>query len=227
MLTLYPIVCDFCGYEMLTDTPDEAKEPDGFIECALCKQVSDFWLMDGESGLGLANEAVEVWKSVYHNDWTLKRKRALAKRQGQDNLNKVKDALDSLIDRQFIPPKPTPFEEAVGLKEGRHGEYEIIRGGGDATLSSPAYAAPDGLTSYGESPGHDEAPIQTSTKPPGDSPLSREQQIINAMRGLTPQSCKFTKSGKPYVSAVEDILGFDITARERDAAWAKIKSCPN
>jgi len=243
MLTLYPIVCDFCGYEMLTTTPDEAKEEDGFIECAMCKQVDSARLMEGEEKYSLANEALEVWKSVYHNDWKQQRLSALAKRQDKTYFADVEDALYELIDPQFVPEKPTPFEEAVGLKDGRHGEYEIIRGGGEASQPSPAATATDGLTKDKESSGHDEAPIQPSTKPLEDSDLgetfeieneeaitrkpTRGEQIIEAMTGLTPQNCKFTKRGKPYVSALEDILGFDITARERDVAWAKIKSCPN
>jgi len=215
MLKLYPIICDFCGYEMLTDTPAEASEPDGTIECGACKQVDSARMMDGEDKYSVANEASEVWKSVYHNEWQERRAHNLG-------LRKVRDILYDLIDKNFIPEKPTPFEEAVGLKDGRHGEYEIIRGGDGASLASPGLAAPDGLTSENEAPGHDEAPIQTSTKPPGDSPYdAREKQIINAMRSITRSDCKFTRKGKPYVRCVSDILGFKITKKERNAAWRK------
>ena len=48
--------------------------------------------------------------------------------------------------------------------------------------------------------------------------------IVIAISDLDPDSeDDFTNNGIPQVKALEDALGFDITAAERDAAWKKSK----
>ena len=56
---------------------------------------------------------------------------------------------------------------------------------------------------------------------PETAAQDRKARIIAAIGELDPDNPEhFTKGGKPEVKALEAILGFDITAAERDAAWA-------
>ena len=56
-------------------------------------------------------------------------------------------------------------------------------------------------------------PVQTETP-------SREAAIDAAVKAFTGRR---TTQGKPYVTDLERILGFDITAAERDAAWKRTR----
>ena len=52
---------------------------------------------------------------------------------------------------------------------------------------------------------------------------SSEDAIEDAIRGLDPDDkTLWTSDGEPKVVAVEAVLGRDITAEERDAAWAAV-----
>lgn len=44
------------------------------------------------------------------------------------------------------------------------------------------------------------------------------QQIIAAIKALNPET-DFTAGGKPKVDVLASVVGFDISADERDAAW--------
>lgn len=57
-----------------------------------------------------------------------------------------------------------------------------------------------------------------------DDPDDRQTAIRNAIEQLQDEQPEgaFTAQGKPQVSAIEDILGYDITAEERDAVWAEM-----
>ncbi|WP_299081651.1 hypothetical protein [uncultured Paraglaciecola sp.] len=49
---------------------------------------------------------------------------------------------------------------------------------------------------------------------------SNQSEIMYAIHSLSPDD--FSKStGKPNVKAIEEVLGYDIKAKERDAAWAE------
>jgi len=60
---------------------------------------------------------------------------------------------------------------------------------------------------------------------PGPSPAAaadedRHQAIVDVIAVLDPEDAQlWTKSGAPVVAALERVLGHDITAAERDAAW--------
>lgn len=51
----------------------------------------------------------------------------------------------------------------------------------------------------------------------------RQGMIVSAIGELDPAQ-EYTKSGKPDVKALVDLLGFDIDAKERDAAFAVFAS---
>lgn len=54
-----------------------------------------------------------------------------------------------------------------------------------------------------------------------DLPVDR---IIAAIGKLDPENAAhFTKGGKPEVKALADLLGVEITAQQRDAAWAAVQ----
>lgn len=50
---------------------------------------------------------------------------------------------------------------------------------------------------------------------------TRSQAILQAAEGLSPKNPDhFTSDGRPQVKALEAVLGYGITAQERDKAWA-------
>ena len=52
-------------------------------------------------------------------------------------------------------------------------------------------------------------------------PISREGRLVEAIAALDAKdSSHFTKTGLPRVEVLEERLGHDIAAAERDAAWA-------
>lgn len=58
----------------------------------------------------------------------------------------------------------------------------------------------------------------------------RHAQILAAIRDLLEadpdraDETVWTKAGKPEVRAIEELLGFDISAAERDAAWEELNA---
>ena len=53
---------------------------------------------------------------------------------------------------------------------------------------------------------------------------SREEQIRDAIAELDPgNTAHFTEAGLPRVEAIESLVGFDITAGERDVVWGLIQ----
>ena len=63
------------------------------------------------------------------------------------------------------------------------------------------------------------APTEQESKPA----LTRHQKIIQQIEQLDSGIKYWTLSGKPRVRALEKLLGFDITCRERNVAWKKLK----
>jgi len=77
----------------------------------------------------------------------------------------------------------------------------------------------------------DEPVADHSSSDNGDGnsePESRHALIVGAIRDLLEadperaDESTWTKSGKPDVKALESLLGFDISAAERDAAWDEV-----
>lgn len=65
------------------------------------------------------------------------------------------------------------------------------------------------------------AKAAAETGPKGEA---RVAAIIASVRALDPDNPKhFTKAGEPKVDAIEDAAGFQVSADERDAAWAAVK----
>ena len=58
-----------------------------------------------------------------------------------------------------------------------------------------------------------------------EAEATREEQIVEGVKAMMAedpekgQAALWTKAGKPEVKAIEKMVGFDITAAERDAAW--------
>ena len=67
-------------------------------------------------------------------------------------------------------------------------------------------------------PAQSEAESGAPEKPKGDDLTAA---IAGAIKGLDKKT--FGADGKPDVKALEAALGYDITAAERDAAWASIQ----
>ena len=63
--------------------------------------------------------------------------------------------------------------------------------------------------------------IAGAAKPQGDELHAAIQDAIGRLDPA--DSTKWTKGGKPDVKALEKLLGFDITAAERDSAWAAVE----
>ena len=59
-----------------------------------------------------------------------------------------------------------------------------------------------------------------------DEDAQRETRMQGIRRGVrevdTEDQSKWTKDGSPTVEALEAVLGFDISAEERDQAWADV-----
>lgn len=71
------------------------------------------------------------------------------------------------------------------------------------------------------SPVVEDAPDE-STKPDGDVGID---DIVQAIGLLNPdEDGQFTQGGKPEVKALEELLGQDISAAQRDEAWTKYQS---
>ena len=51
--------------------------------------------------------------------------------------------------------------------------------------------------------------------------LTRTEKILYAMR-FYPAEARRTRSGKPYVRGLKRILGFHLTARERNTLWKEV-----
>ena len=64
-------------------------------------------------------------------------------------------------------------------------------------------------------------PAKAKAEPVEPVELTRDEKIIRAMHGY-PVEGRRTRSGKPYVRGLEKILGFDITARERNTLWKEV-----
>lgn len=78
------------------------------------------------------------------------------------------------------------------------------------------------LTDLADLDAGDETP--TSSRPSDTEALAAA--IVGAIRGLDVNvSGNFTRGGSPQVAVLEKVLGYDITAGERDAAW-KVASVP-
>ena len=59
-------------------------------------------------------------------------------------------------------------------------------------------------------------------------PTTRMAKIEAVVRGLSGKdSSNWTDAGVPRVEAIEKRVGFDITAAERDAAWATVQGEPS
>lgn len=84
------------------------------------------------------------------------------------------------------------------------------------------------------------SPVDTTTyNPPADivddiadkekamvptDPQERLAAIAEASKGLDPDNAElWTKGGLPQVKAIEDVLGYDITAEERNEAWERVQ----
>ena len=92
------------------------------------------------------------------------------------------------------------------------------RGGVDPEPGSEADSGePDAV---GDDPGEGSDPS------PGDP--DRHAAIVDAIARLDPKDRSLWsgrgKSRKPRVDAIEAVLGYDITAAERDAAWAEVQA---
>ena len=64
--------------------------------------------------------------------------------------------------------------------------------------------------------------IAGAKRPEGDALQAAIRAAIEALDPANPEC--WTKGGKPDVRALEKVLGFDITAPERDAAWAAVEA---
>ena len=106
------------------------------------------------------------------------------------------------------------------------GEWRNLTKGVDASGERyggiPAPAREGGLLGRGR-----RKPSPAPKPKPSPAPKPKGDPIVAAIRSLdTDDRSLWTRSGKPRVSAVEDVLGRDITAAERDKAWAAVQAQP-
>lgn len=105
---------------------------------------------------------------------------------------------------------------------GKPGKPKVVPLGTRCELSDLAIAEaeyPRYLAIGVLKPAPDELTVPASTE------SSREERILVATREILAAGGEgLTAEGKPKVEAVEDLLGFDISAEERDAAFEAIQA---
>jgi len=70
-----------------------------------------------------------------------------------------------------------------------------------------------------------DAATNTTNTPPELSAEERLAAIKEAITGLDADiAANWTKGGAPTVPAITAVVGFDVTAAERDAVWAEIQA---
>ncbi|MCK7615186.1 hypothetical protein [Roseibium sediminicola] len=72
---------------------------------------------------------------------------------------------------------------------------------------------------------HGEVPAkgETAKETPRPKGQALDLAIVSAIKDLDPENeDHFTASGKPVVAEIEKRLGFEVSAEERDAVWAKV-----
>ncbi|SHN18244.1 hypothetical protein [Roseibium suaedae] len=108
-----------------------------------------------------------------------------------------------------------------------HLNVTVVTGDGEFKPGSPVKIpekdAADYLKRHGEVVASKGAAEKSAPKKPTGDALAKA--ILAAMSDLDKDNeDHFTASGKPVVSALEKLLGYDITAAERDAALATVSS---
>ena len=126
-------------------------------------------------------------------------------------------------------------EESGDRAQGQAMQTGTAQGDGSGKPAPPA-GDPDPKAGAGQADdGQPDAPtpplggsyvVQPSgkLKRTDDSPEAR-QAIIDAIGQLDPDNSQaWTSGGKPDVAALELVLGYDIDAADRDAAWAEFQA---
>ena len=74
---------------------------------------------------------------------------------------------------------------------------------------------------------HTETPAPQSAKPLGD-PEARRDAIKTTIKQLDlSDPTHVTEDDKPDATVLSDLLGWQVSAKERDAVWAEMESGPN
>ena len=111
-----------------------------------------------------------------------------------------------------------PSAESYARKYVERGYAERVSDTAKAMNASDARLAGDDS----QKPRAEELPLDPEAKRDGRPKTDAELHaaILAAATGLKSDSDDFTATGLPQVKALETLLGYNITAAERDAAWA-------
>ena len=131
-------------------------------------------------------------------------------------------------DRRYAPGEtiePAAGDAAAWLELGIIAELDP----GEQESDTPREGAdpePGSEAGSGEPAEEGDDPGEGSDPSPGDP--DRHAAIVDAIRKLDPKDPSLWsgrgKSRKPRVDAIEAVLEYDITADERDAAWAELQA---
>jgi len=109
---------------------------------------------------------------------------------------------------------------AVTLEIGPPGESRTVRPGEDTELPKDEAERLIRL-GHAHEPGRAPRPATGAPRKPAGEALT--QAISEAILTLDPENeDAWTGGGKPSVHALSAVLGYEVTAAERDAAWAAV-----
>ena len=115
-----------------------------------------------------------------------------------------------LREKKVYPPLAPADVVEVSEEEAKHWLSTPLKNVLEITYDEPNRDSPPSFELIGEE-GH-------------INPEDRPALIRSAIRRVDREDKKlWTDSGKPTVSAVEKVIGFDITASERDRAWKALQ----
>ena len=104
------------------------------------------------------------------------------------------------------------------VRPGRHVTVDGFTHGPGFTFEAADTAVTAALAAGDVAPA-----VPKQKKPPRESAKPQDAAVLEEailLASATLPEGSFTKNGAPDVKALEAVLGYDITAAERDAAWA-------
>lgn len=110
--------------------------------------------------------------------------------------------------------------ERMRVKAGVTAEIAGVFYGPGWIMEMPPAAAAEAVVGGDWEPAPAEKAAKVA-KPEGDLLTAA---IVEAIGKLQPDD--FGRDGKPHVKAIEAVLGYDIAAADRDAAWSAVQAKP-
>lgn len=125
---------------------------------------------------------------------------------------------------------PVPESVAVKLLQYPTVWQEVVPGQNAPVVTTAPQGQPSLMGDVGIIPGQGGSQGGSGGAPPTPNPapatdLEKVEKAVEAIGRLDPLNPEhFTNQGIPRVDAIGKLLGYDITAEQRDAAWAAVQA---